>query len=468
MSCHLALFADFQDRRCLVVGAGLVAGRKIQALVRAGAAVHVVAPDACADVQELAQAGKISWHRRKYRDADLDGVALAVVASDDAALNDRIARQAREAGIWVNAAHDASAGDILLPSVVDREPVQVAISTGGASPVLGRLLRNRIETSVPGGFGRLASLVEEYRARTAKIHPERRMRRRFWEAVLDGPVAEQVLAGEEAQAREMLERELDAGTVPEGGEVYLVGAGPGDPDLLTFRALRLMQRADVVVYDRLVSEPILGLLRADSERIYAGKERSRHTLPQESINDLLVRLAREGKRVLRLKGGDPFVFGRGGEEISSLMREGVAFQIVPGITAANGAASYAGIPLTHRDHAQACIFCTGHLKDGSVDLNWKVLAHEGQTLVFYMGLQGCPVICAELIRHGMPEDTPAALITHGTLPDQRVLTGTLSDLPELVRREDVKPPTLIIIGQVVRLREQLRWYHTDTDVGTDS
>ena len=465
---HLALFADFRSRRCLVVGAGPVAGRKIQALLRAEAQVEVVAPEAQESVRALADARRIVWRRRAYAPADLEGAALVVAASGDAALNDRIAREARARGVWVNAAHRARAGDVLLPSVVHREPVQVAIATGGASPVLGRLLRHRIETSVPAGLGALAALVEEHREQARAAFPSRRLRRRFWEAVLDGPIAEQALAGQEARARAMLAQALAQPRVPDGGEVYLVGAGPGDPDLLTFRALRLMRRADVAVYDRLVSEPILALLRQDSERIYAGKERAQHAMPQESINELLVRLARAGKRVLRLKGGDPFVFGRGGEEIATLMREGVAFQIVPGITAANGAASYAGIPLTHRDHAQACIFCTGHLQDGSVDLNWEMLAHPGQTLVFYMGLAGCPVICAELVRHGLGADTPAALITRGTMPDQRVVAGTLETLPGLVRKSDIRAPTLIVVGEVVQLRAQLRWYHTDTDIGAPS
>ena len=460
----LALFADVAKRRCLVVGAGPVAARKVDALVRAGAPVRVVAPVAIEAVHAYAKKGQIEYLDRAFRMDDLKEVFLVVVASDDTELNDRIASEARARGLLVNAAHNANAGDVLLPSVIHRDPIQVAVCTDGASPVLGRLLRNRLESQIPGAFGRLAVLVEKFRGKARAKFSERKLRRRFWEAVLDGPIAEQVLDGREAEAQRTLEQELEHGHVPEAGEVYLVGAGPGDPDLLTFRALRLIQQADVVVYDRLVSEPIMALLRRDIERIYAGKERARHAIEQESINALLVRLAREGKRVLRLKGGDPLVFGRGGEEIATLMEKGIAFQIVPGITAANGCASYAGIPLTHRDYAQACIFATGHLKDGSVDLNWETLAHPDQTLVFYMGLAGCPEICRQLIRHGLKDTTPAALITRGTTPDQRVLTGTLRDLPQLVQSQNVEPPTLIVVGEVVRLREQLRWYQTDADL----
>ena len=460
----LALFADVSNRRCLVVGAGPVAARKIDALTRAGAPVRVVAPEATDPVREHAEAGRIEYQARNFREEDLEDIFLVVIASNDGALNDRIAEEARRRGLLVNAGHKASAGDVLLPSVIHRDPVQVAICTEGASPVLGRLLRNHLESRIPGAFGRLAALVERFRGEARETFPERRSRRRFWEAVLSGPIAERVLDGRDAEADETLRAELKRGQVPSAGEVYLVGAGPGDPDLLTFRALRLIQQADVVVYDRLVSAPIMALLRKDIEKIYAGKERAQHAIKQESINALLVRLAREGKRVLRLKGGDPLVFGRGGEEISTLMEEGVAFQIVPGITAANGCASYAGIPLTHRDHAQACIFVTGHLKDGSVNLNWDMLAHSRQTLVFYMGLAGCPEICRQLIRHGLDASTPAALITRGTTPDQRVLTGTLDDLPRLVRSQNVEPPTLIVVGEVVRLRERLRWYRTESDL----
>jgi uroporphyrin-III C-methyltransferase/precorrin-2 dehydrogenase/sirohydrochlorin ferrochelatase len=254
---------------------------------------------------------------------------------------------------------------------------------------------------------------------------------------------------------EALARESGA---PARGEVYPIGGGPGDPDLLTFRALRLMQQADVVVYDRLVSPQVLDLVRRDAEKIYAGKERANHAIPQGDINQLLVKLAKEGKRVVRLKGGDPFIFGRGGEEIATLAAEGIPFQVVPGITAAAGCASYAGIPLTHRDYSQSVVFVTGHLQDGSIDLNWKALSQPQQTVVFYMGLHGVPEICKQLIAHGLPATTPVALVQQGTTIHQRTFISNLTDMPDLVAREEIKPPTLIIVGEVVQLHDKLKWF----------
>ena len=348
-----------------------------------------------------------------------------------------------------------------MPSIIDRSPVIAAVSTGGASPVLARLIRARLESLIPAGYGRLAELASRFRDQVKARFSNADDRRRFWEEVMQGGIAERVFSGHLEEADRLMEEALARKKTSGGvGEVYLIGGGPGDPDLLTFRALRLMQRADVVVYDRLVAQSILDLVRRDAERIYVGKENSHHVMRQEDINETLIRLAKQGMRVVRLKGGDPFIFGRGGEEIDTLAEEGIPFQVVPGITAASGCASYAGIPITHRDYAHAAVFVTGHLKDGSVDLNWEMLAQPQQTVVFYMGLIGLPVICRELLAHGVPSDMPAALVQQGTTPKQRVFTGTVSTLPAIAEKEQPKPPTLIIVGEVVKLRDKLNWYHT--------
>jgi uroporphyrin-III C-methyltransferase/precorrin-2 dehydrogenase/sirohydrochlorin ferrochelatase len=435
----LPIFLDIREQPCLVVGGGEIAARKSALLTRAGARVTVLAP-------------------ALFRDENLDGFVLAIAAASDDAVNRAVAAAARARRIPVNVVDRPALCSFVLPSIIERAPLVVAVSSGGASPVLARLLRARLESLIPAGYGRLAALAGEFRDRV-KARFEPRERRRFWERVLQGPIAELVFSGRDVEARTALQAALDDTRLAfSGGEVSLVGAGPGDPDLLTFRALRLMQQADVVVYDRLVSQPILDLVRLEAERIYAGKERAKHALPQEDINHLLVRLAREGKRVVRLKGGDPFIFGRGGEEIETLAAEDIPFQVVPGITAAAGCASYAGIPLTHRDYAQSVVFVTGHMQDGTMNLNWRALAQPRQTIVFYMGLLGVDVLCRELAAHGLPAGTPAALIQAGTTPQQRVLAGTLETLPGIVQRSDVKAPTLIIIGEVVRLRDQLKWF----------
>src|SRR5690606_11633332 len=339
-----------------------------------------------------------------------------------------------------------------------RSPLIVAVTSGGDAPVLARLIRAKIETWIPSTYGQLAGLAKKFRARVKQLFPDVQQRRVFWEEVFQGQIAESVFAGKLGEGERLLEAKI-AGAAPRAlGEVYLVGAGPGDPDLLTFRALRLMQQADVVLYDRLVAPAIIELCRRDAERIYVGKRRSEHAVPQEEINQLLVDLAKQGKRVLRLKGGDPFIFGRGGEEIEQLAAEGIPFQVVPGITAASGCAAYAGIPLTHRDHAQSVRFVTGHLKDGSCDLPWAELAAPGQTLVFYMGLVGLPLICEQLVAHGRAARTPVALVQQGTTSNQRVYTGTLQSLPDLLARHEVQAPTLVIVGEVVSLREKLAWF----------
>jgi uroporphyrin-III C-methyltransferase/precorrin-2 dehydrogenase/sirohydrochlorin ferrochelatase len=459
----LPIFLDIRERECLVVGGGQIAARKVALLRKAGAHVTVISPALCGVLLELLEEGEISHVAREFQPSDVDRQALVIAATDQASVNQAVARAAVELGLPVNVVDRPSLGNFTMPSIIDRSPVQIAVSTGGASPVLARLIRGRLESFIPSACGRLAGLVEEFRAIVKQRFADTEKRRHFWERVLQSHISELVYAGRDAEARKALQAAIDAADNEElsVGQVYLVGAGPGDPDLLTFRALRLMQQADVVVYDRLVSAPILEMVRHDARRIYAGKERNNHAIPQEDINQLLVRLAREGHRVLRLKGGDPFIFGRGGEEIEDLMAEGIPFQVVPAITAASGCATYSGIPLTHRDYSQACTFVTGHLKDGTCDLNWPALAQPNQTVVFYMGLQAVEVICRELVAHGMPVDTPAALVQQGTMPQQRVYIGDLDTLPQIVRDNEVKAPTLIIVGQVVQLHDKLNWFKPD-------
>ena len=457
---YLPIFLKVEDRQCLVVGGGKVAARKVMLLKRAGARITIVSPQLCDELRTLSERGAVTHVAREFLDGDLHDCVLVIAATDEKAVNRRVSELANTQRIPVNAVDSPDLCSFIMPSIIDRSPVQIAVSTGGASPVLARLLRSRLESFIPAAYGRLAQLVDDYRERVKQRFKVPDQRRYFWENILQGRVAELLFAGHEEKARTALQEAINDTDAHynDPGEVYLVGAGPGDPDLITFRALRLMQQADVVVYDRLVSEPVLDMVRRDAELIYAGKARDQHTLSQETINQLLVRLAREGKRVLRLKGGDPFIFGRGGEEIETLAGEGIPFQVVPGITAASGCASYAGIPLTHRDYAQSCIFVTGHLKDGSVDLDWERLAKPAQTIVFYMGLHSIPAISRELVAHGLPETTPVALVQQGTTRDQRVYIETLGSMQDLAERETLKPPTIIIVGEVVSLHEKLSWF----------
>ena len=456
----LPVFLNLRQRDCVVIGGGEVASRKISLLLDAGARVTVYSPALGESIQRWANEGKITHVSREFSPEILEKCALVIAATDDITVNRRVSDAAKVQGIPVNVVDQPDLCTFIMPSIIDRSPVTIAVSTGGRSPVLARLIRARLETLIPASYGSLARLVAAYRDKVKQKfkHPPRR--RQFWEEVLQGRIAELAYSGQEAAAEKALQARLDTvdGNQPPVGEVYLVGGGPGDPDLLTFRALRLMQTADVVVYDRLVSPAVLELVRREAERIYAGKERDNHAIPQEDINHLLVRLAKEGKRVVRLKGGDPFIFGRGGEEIDTLAAEGIPFQVVPGITAAAGCAAYAGIPLTHRDYAQSVVFVTGHLQDGTVNLNWKALAQPDQTVVFYMGLHGIETICRELMRHGMPSTTLAALVQQGTTRNQRVLTADLATLPGIVEKAQVKAPTLIIVGDVVQLHERLRWF----------
>ena len=463
---YFPVFLNIKSQPCLVVGAGNIAARKIELLLKADAAVKVVAREFSPAVLELQAEKGIQCETRGFEDKDLDNVNLVIAATDNADLNTRISKLAREKFIPVNVVDKSELCSFITPSMIDRDPVQIAISTGGASPVLARSIRTKLESTIPGSYGDLASLIDDHRDAAKQAFPDLDERRRFWESVIEGPVAEYAFSGRINEAVESLKEMIaDSGSIPTyQGEVFLVGAGPGDPDLLTFKALRLMQKCDVVVYDRLVSKSILELVRRDAEKIYAGKASSNHSLSQESINQLLVRLAKEGKSVLRLKGGDPFIFGRGGEEISELIDEGISFQVVPGITAASGCATYAGIPLTHRDYSQACIFVTGHRKNENEDLNWEMLSHANQTVIFYMGLDNVQRICDALKAHGRGQTTPAALIEKGTTPEQRVILGDLDSLPNLVEQHKVSAPTLIVVGEVVELHNKLSWYKAGEEI----
>jgi uroporphyrin-III C-methyltransferase/precorrin-2 dehydrogenase/sirohydrochlorin ferrochelatase len=456
----LPIFLDVVDRPCLVVGGGEVAARKVKQLLNAEGRVRVLAPDLCPALHELLTEGHIDQITSELSTDLLADCVVVIAATDDPAVNEKVSSLAQSRRIPVNVVDNPELCSFIMPSVVNRDPVQIAISTGGASPVLARLLRARLETMIPAAYGRLAELMREFRDEVKRRFPTTQERRRFWEQILQGPVAEMLFAGQDRAALEVLGRQLNESGVNmiPAGEVYLVGGGPGDPDLLTFRALRLMQQAEVVFYDRLVAPAIVDLCRKDAERIYVGKDQDRHAVPQEEINALLVRHAKAGKRVLRLKGGDPFMFGRGGEEIETLVDEGISFQIVPGITAASGCAAYAGIPLTHRDHAQSCIFATGHMKEGNLNLNWPALVQPAQTLAIYMGVSGIEVLSRELIAHGLPGRTPAAVIQHGTRPDQRTYIATVETLPEIIAREEITPPSMLIIGEVVTMHEKLSWF----------
>jgi len=461
----LPIFLNLKNQPCLIVGGGEVAVRKAAVLLQAGATLRIVSPQLI-DSFELPQGSE--YIAERFQSAHLDGMTLVIAATDDAAVNEQVSREAKLRKLPVNVVDNPELCSFIMPAILDRSPLVVAFSTGGASPVLARMMRGKLEALIPQAYGRLAAFAERFRDIIKQRIAEPAQRRIFWEDMLDGVVAEKVFAGDEQAAEAILRDKLDHPQQQAQGEVYLVGAGPGDPDLLTFRALRLMQKADVVLYDNLVSKPIMEMTRRDARRIFVGKQRGDHTLPQEEINELLVRHAKEGKRVLRLKGGDPFIFGRGGEEIEKLAEHGIPFQVVPGITAASGVSTYAGIPLTHRDHAQSCVFVTGHLKDGGLDLDWEKLAVPNQTIVVYMGLQGLGNLCGNLIKHGLSPDMPIAIVQHGTRPTQRVVCGTLATLPQDSVLAELQAPTLIIVGGVVTLRKKLAWFKPEQQIEISS
>lgn len=456
---YLPLFTRVRGECCLLVGSGGIALRKGRLLSKAGARIRCISETTPSpELLQLIEQNGGEFLQQAFDESALQGVRLAVVAISDLELATRIAERCAQLNLPVNVVDRPDLCSFIFPAMVDRSPLLIAVSSSGSSPVLARQLRNWLESTLPAAYGALADLMGGLRDKVAEKIPSEQARRLFWEAVAEGPEAEMALAGRRQDAERAILDRLEASDGEVEGEVYLVGAGPGDPDLLTLKALRLMQKADVVLYDALVSPAIVDRCRRDAERIYVGKRSANHAMPQDSINQQLLTLAQQGLKVLRLKGGDPFVFGRGGEEITLLAEHGVPFQVVPGISAANGCASYAGIPLTHRDYAQSVRLITAHLKDGSIDLPWQELVKPGQTLVFYMGLANLRTLCEQMVAHGRSPDTPMALVEKGTTAEQRVIVATLGTLASTVEGAGVKAPTLLILGEVVALREKLNWF----------
>lgn len=455
---YFPTFFDLNGKPCLVVGAGETAARKIRLLRKAGAQVTVVARQANAEIEALAARGDIDIHRRGFVSGDVRGHSLVIGAAGDLGLDARVSETAQAERVPVNIVDRPELSSFTVPAMVDRDPIVVAISSGGAAPVLARSIRAKIEALLPARLGRLARLAESFRESVKATRPDETERRRFWERFFDGPAAEAALAGRDSEARD---KTLALVNRPDsddraGGNVAIVGAGPGDPDLLTLRAAAHLQRAEIIVYDKLVGAEILDQARRDAERIYVGKSRGHHAKTQDQINELLLKLARDGKRVVRLKGGDPFIFGRGGEEKDYLQRHGVSVQVVPGITAAVACGASAGIPLTQRAEASAVTFVTGHGKDGEPDLDWNALATSRHTLVVYMGVATAPRTAQRLVEHGLSPDTPVAVIENGTRADERIVTGLLGDLGALVEDEKILGPAIIVVGEVARRAETAR------------
>ena len=452
------LFANLTHRAVLVVGGGAVAERKVAALLGAQAQVTVNALALTPQLQRWVTQGRIAYRGDAFQDSWLDRIWLVIAATSDHELNRHIAALAELRRIFVNVVDDAALSSFHVPAVIDRAPLTIAISSGGEAPMLARLLRERLETLLDHSLGALATLAARLRPRIRARHPEMAARRRFYEELFAGPVATLLRQGQPKAAWAAAQKALAATSSASSGSVVLVGAGPGDPGLLTLRALRALNEADVILHDRLVSNEVLELARRDAERIEVGKQAGNHHTTQDGIHALLLEHAQTGKRVVRLKGGDPFVFGRGGEELEFLRAHGVPYEVVPGITAAVACAAYAGIPLTHRDHAQSVRFVTAHCQSSLDTLDWVALAQERQTLAVYMGVGELHALQTRLIQHGRAASTPFALIENGSRADQRVIIGTLAQLAERAAVHIVRSPALLILGEVAALAAPLAWF----------
>ena len=449
---YFPMFADLRDQPCLIVGGGEVAARKIRLLRRAGTRITVCGDSLCADVKAMADTGEIQVIDGPV-DADLIAAHLLIVAAtSEPAVNTEVARLAREQSRLCNVVDDGDASSFIVPSVIDRSPLTIAVSSGGRSPVLARWLRQFIEAALPGNIQQLARWAGDKRRRVQQHITDYDRRVHFWQDILDGPVADQVMAGKLETADAAFDAELgDATDSNAGGEAWLIGAGPGDPELITRRGMQLLQRCDTVLYDRLAAPALLDLARRDAELINVGKQPGRESMSQEQINRLLVSRVASGQRVCRLKGGDPYIFGRGGEEIAALVEAGLPWQVVPGISAAQGCAAAAGIPLTYRQVADTVSLVTGHTAPDGENPDWSSLANPRQTVVLYMGVNNLPELCRALVRHGRAQDEPVAIVENGTTPRQRVVGGTLATIPEVAARANLTPPAIIIVGKVVGL-----------------
>ena len=459
---YLPVFLKLRGQRVLLVGGGAVAARKAELLCDAGAQLRVVAPKRCAELAALCERVNAEYLATQFAPEHLQGVVLAIAATNRPEINEQVSAAGRAVNVWVNAVDDAPASSCLMPAIVDRAPVIVAIGTGGASPTLARRLRAQIEALLPERLGDLARLAGAWRVRLHAALPHPDERQRFWENFFDSAVAHRLLAGAldaDAAAAAGLERQLEearagGSATATRGTVWLIGAGPGDPDLLTLRAQQLLQQCDVVFYDRLVPPSVLARLRRDVERVFVGKESGHHRTTQARIHELLIEHARRGRRVVRLKGGDPLVFARGGEELSALSQAGIPVVVVPGVTAALGAAAAVGVPLTHRGVAQSVCFVTA-MGEAAAALDWRSLAAPLQTVVFYMGASQLPQIVARLVQHGAPQDRHAVLVERATLPNQRLIAGRLADIAAQAAAASIGAPSLLIVGDVAQFAGQL-------------
>ncbi|AEW44338.1 uroporphyrin-III C-methyltransferase [Serratia symbiotica str. 'Cinara cedri'] len=456
---YLPIFVDLKQRSVLVIGGGEVAARKIDLLQRAGAEIRIVARSLLLKLEQQWQQGKLIWLGINFEPGQLDEVFLVIVATDDSVLNAKVFAAANQRRVLANVVDDSLHCSFIFPSIIDRSPLVVAVSSSGQSPVLARMLREKLEVVLPANLGLMMEIAGRWRDKVKQKLPSISERRRFWEKIFSGQFSTQIENGQITLAEQQLEHDLycfSQSGISTHGEVSLVGAGPGNVGLLTLRGLQLIQQADVVLYDHLVSDDILDLVRRDAERICVGKRTGAHLVIQEEINHLLLDFAQQGKRVVRLKGGDPFIFGRGGEELQMVAEAGISFQVVPGITAAVGVAAYAGIPLTHRDYAQSVTFITGHCRFGGNSIDWASIARSWQTLAIYMGTMNAADISRCLIAHGRDSTTPVAVISRGTCTDQQVYTGKLYQLEELARQAAL--PALLVIGEVVTLHHQIAWF----------